>query len=143
MATCFDSSIANPFLVQGVFLLPLQSLSHSQDGEEVRISVSVCVSQRSMPCIAIVAYYHHWYTICCPWECRSSTLTVRLLGECWKLRRYIRQLLMWQKGSYTFAKACIQLQCWDSFHPVLFFRPHPILLYASCVQGSELSDFGL
>lgn len=81
-----------------VFLFLLRSLYHSQDGE-VRISVSVYFPERSMPCIAILTYYHHWSL-----KYRSSTLREKLLGRGWKLRRHRRQ-----KGSSTFVRACIQI----------------------------------
>ena len=123
--TCFDSSVAYPFLVQGKDFLFFCFYfgAYTQDGE-VRISVSVYFPERSMPCIVILTYYHHWSL-----KYRSSTLRVRLLGRGQKLRRHRRQ-----KGSNSFVKACVQIQCWDSFHPVLLLQTSSFWM-PPCLQG--------
>lgn len=54
-----------------------------------------------------------------------------------RLRRQIRPLLVWQKGSHSLVKVCMQMQWCHSFHPVLL-----LMTVSFCVPPCSLWDQG-
>lgn len=128
-----DSSLA-----QVVFLLSLQACPTSQD-EEARTYVShTFLREKQAPPHRLALPLSVLYLLLslALQKLNSEGITADF-WENQRLRRQTRPLLVWQKGSYSFVKVRMQMQCWHSFHPVLL-----LMTVSFCMPPCSLGGQG-